>query len=50
MTKGNRKILWYQHRTQGAKSITWLKNTLPVVDTLTSSQHKKRSVQFEPDL
>jgi hypothetical protein len=46
MTSGKRKILWYQHKTQGAKSIIWLKKMLPKVETLTKIQVRKRKTQF----
>jgi hypothetical protein len=45
-TKGNRNILWYQHNTQGANSITWLKKRLPKTEILTTSQVIKRMFQF----
>jgi hypothetical protein len=45
-TKGNKKILWYQHKTQGANSMTKLKNKLPKAETLTRSQQIKRIFQF----
>ena len=48
-TKGNIKILWYQHKTQGGNSIIWLKNKLPSVDIPATIQHVKRIVQFELD-
>ncbi|KPJ97815.1 MAG: hypothetical protein AMJ60_10240 [Desulfobacterales bacterium SG8_35] len=44
--KGNKKILWYQHKTQGANSITWLKNKLPVAEIPATSQQRKRMFQL----
>jgi hypothetical protein len=45
MTRGKRNILWYQHKTQGANPMTWLKNKLPRVDTAAISQQRKSIVQ-----
>jgi hypothetical protein len=46
ITRGKRHILWYQHKTQGARSIIWLKKRLPKVEALTKIQVRKRIAQF----
>jgi hypothetical protein len=48
MTRGKRNILWYQHNTQGANSITLLKNKLPRVEMVATSQHRKSIVHSVP--
>ncbi len=46
-TRGKRQIRWYQHRTQGANSITELKNMLPRVELVTRNQQMNKMVQFD---
>ena len=49
ITKGYMKILWYQHKTQGANSITSLKNRLPSIAMLAISQAMNRIIQLVLD-